>query len=142
MDYILQKALLIAVGVVIALIIISSVLFVYDQIVNIYTTVDKVDIRLVAIDDEYAKFDNNIMRGVEILNAIKRYKQEKEGMVIRFNLVKNGSFTQIDRAYDWDTYINRFNGGNASYVVALSNTYVALKTILPDNRIRLEFTCQ
>lgn len=142
MDYILQKALLIAVGVVIALIIISSVLFVYDEIVKIYTTVDKVDIRLVAIDDEYAKFDNNIMRGVEILNAIKRYKYEKEGMVIRFNLVKNGSFTQIDKAYDWDTYINRFNGGNTSYVEALSNTYVAFKTILPDNRIRLEFTCQ
>lgn len=142
MDYIMQRALLIGIGIVIALIVVSSVLFVYDEIVKIYTTVDKVDIRLVAIDDEYAKFDNNIMRGVEILNAIKRYKYEKEGMVIRFNLVKNGSFTQIDRAYDWDTYIDRFNGSNAAYVTALSNTYVALKTILPDNRIRLEFTCQ
>lgn len=142
MDYILQRALVIAVGVVVALIIISVVLFVYDQVVTIYTSVDKVDVSLINIDDEYAKFDNNEMRGVEILNTIKKYKRDKDHFVITFNLVKNGSIVQLDKTNNWDTYIGYFNGSNTRYVDALSNTYTVTMSTLADNRIKIVFTCK
>lgn len=142
MDYILQKALLVGVGIVIAIIIISAVLFTYNQIVEIYATVNKVDVSIVNIDDEYAKFDNNIMRGVEIFNAIKKYRRDKSTMIIEFNLVKNGSTIRLDNTKDWDTYINYFNGASSSYVEALSKTYTTTYTSLTDDsKVLISFKC-
>lgn len=139
MEFTLQKAILIGVGIMVALVIVSAVMFVYNQIIDIYTTVEKVDVRIVNIDNEFARYDSNEVRGVEVLNAIKKYKNNKGNMTITFNISGSGSRIILDKNNDWNTYIEYFNGGNPSYVTALSYTYIAKYTNNQGN-IKIDFT--
>lgn len=143
MEYIMQKTMIIAVGIVVALIIISTVLFVYQQIVDIYVVVDDVDVSLITVDDEYIRYDDNIMRGVEIYNTLKKNKIDKEYVIVTFNLVRNGSVITLNNSNNWDTYIDYFDGGRTNYVNALSGTYNTSYTVLADqNRIKIDFRAQ
>lgn len=74
MDEISNKALLIATGLFVTLIITSSVLFIIDQIKNIYSQVYETNISLQDRFNEFEEYDNTTKTGIDVLNTVKKYR--------------------------------------------------------------------
>ena len=74
MDEMSNKALLIATGLFVTLIITSSVLFILDQIKNIYSQVYETNISLQDRFNEFEEYDNTTKTGIDVLNTVKKYR--------------------------------------------------------------------
>lgn len=68
-----NKAIIIAVGLFVTIAITSGILYTVSQIKNIYKGVYETDISITRGFDEYDKYDNTVLTGIDMLNAANKY---------------------------------------------------------------------
>jgi hypothetical protein len=73
MDFISNKALYIAVGLFISIVIASSVIFTMSKMKEVYSKVDKADVNIQSGIDEYSMYNNTIVLGIDVYNTAKKY---------------------------------------------------------------------
>lgn len=73
MDTMSNKAIYIAVGLLVTMIITTGIIFTVTQIKDIYKQVNETDITLLKGFDEYDKYSNTICSGIDVLNAANKY---------------------------------------------------------------------
>lgn len=74
MSEISNKAIIIAVSLLVTVAITSSIIMVLGYFKDIYNTVDKTDISLRKMFDEFDVYDNTVMTGLDIVNTYNKYK--------------------------------------------------------------------
>lgn len=74
MDFMANKALMIGVGIFITLAIASGVLMIVDNIRQIYSQVYETDTNITSRFGEYDKYENSELLGIDLINAVKKYK--------------------------------------------------------------------
>lgn len=77
MDEIATKAIIIGVSIFVTLIIITVIIFEYEQISSIYENVEKTDVSFESKLDELDKYrdSNNEFNGLDVRNTIKKYEK-------------------------------------------------------------------
>lgn len=77
MDWIANKYILIAVGLFITIIILTSILGALDEVGNIYNLTNKTNISIKEkIDTIYSKYDGVTLNGVDLINTLKIYEND------------------------------------------------------------------
>ena len=107
MDFMANKALLIAVGVFITLALTSGVLMVIDNIRIIYSQVYETDTNITSNFSEFDKYDGSEFLGIDLKNTYKKYKDNN-----------------IVNVYYGDTLINDNNVDSISNETKLKSTLV------------------
>lgn len=74
-----NKAIMIGVGIFVTVAITSGILFSINQMKDIYSNVYETDTSMTSRFSEYDAFDNTIVTGVDVINAISKYKLESDG---------------------------------------------------------------
>ena len=74
-----SKAIIIGVGIFVTVAITSGILFSINQMKDIYSKVYETDTSITSRFSEYDAFDNTTVTGVDVLNAISKYKLANEG---------------------------------------------------------------
>lgn len=74
MDTASNRALTIAVAVLVTIVITSGVLFSISQMQNVYKQVYETDVNIQNRFSEYEAYDNTIKTGLDIINAAKKYR--------------------------------------------------------------------
>lgn len=84
MDEITSKAVTIGVAVFITVIIVTVIMFEFDQIQNIYAKVGQTNISFENSLNEFDKYrdSNNVFSGLDVKNAIKKYKNSNVSVCI------------------------------------------------------------
>ena len=110
MDEISNKALLIATGLFVTLIITSSVLFIIDQIKNIYSQVYETNISLQDRFNEFEEYDNTTKTGIDVLNTVKKYRDVNNVNIV---VIKDKNKDTLDTVDLKKMYIdnNSLDGG-------------------------------
>lgn len=72
-----NKAIMIGVGIFVTVAITSGILFSINQMKNIYSNVYETDTSMTSRFSEYDAFDNTIVTGVDVINAINKYGSSK-----------------------------------------------------------------
>lgn len=75
MSEISNKAILIAVSLLVTIAITSSIMMVIGFFKDIYSDVEKTDISIRKSFNEFDKYDNTILTGIDILNGYNKYKE-------------------------------------------------------------------
>ncbi len=78
MDFLSNKAIMIGVSLFVTMSIVSGVMLVVTQIQGIYKGVYKTNISISRMFSEYDAFDDAQKTGVDLLNAAKRYKDNRK----------------------------------------------------------------
>lgn len=142
MDEITNKALTIGVAIFITIAITSGLLIVIDQIKNIYGQVYRTDISLQSSFSEFDAYDNIEKTGIEIINAIKKYKDNPAVIVQLSNT--SGIYATYSGASDvkknnWGKYTEYVNyvqtgdeAGLKSFLTQIG-TYKYTSSISVDN---------
>lgn len=74
MDYMSNKALIIAVSLIVTMIIASGILYTINQIRQLYKQVYETDTLIQSNFDEFSAYDGGEKTYLELMNAIKKYK--------------------------------------------------------------------
>lgn len=82
MDTASNRALTIAVAVLVTIVITSGVLFSISQMQNVYKQVYETDVNIQNRFSEYEAYDNTIKTGLDIINAAKKYRDSNLVKVI------------------------------------------------------------
>lgn len=87
MDYMSNKALIIAVSLIVTMAIASSVLLIINQVVTVYGQVYETDTSIQSGFDEFDSYDNTQKTALDVLNTVKKYKNNSlvsvvDGMVV------------------------------------------------------------
>lgn len=93
MDEISNKALLIGVGLFVTIIITSGVLYTLGEMKNIYSQVYETNISLQDVFSEYEQYDNTTKTGIDVLNTMKKYKENNSVIIY----VGNTSYENVDK---------------------------------------------
>lgn len=93
MDEISNKALLIGVGLFVTIIITSGVLYTLGEMKNIYSKVYETNISLQDVFSEYEQYDNTTKTGIDVLNTMKKYKENNSVIIY----VGNTSYENVDK---------------------------------------------
>ena len=78
MDFITSKAMIIAVGIFVTVIITSSVFIILGYVLDIYGNVSKIDYAYIMQVGEYDRYNNVILSGTEVLNMCNKFKNDKK----------------------------------------------------------------
>lgn len=73
MDFVSNKALYIAVGLFISIVVASSVIFTMSKMKEVYSKVDKADVSVQSRIDDYSMYNNTIVLGIDVYNTAKKY---------------------------------------------------------------------
>lgn len=103
MDLMSNKAIVIAVGIFVTLMIASGVLMVMDSIRVVYQDVYSTNISLSSQFNEYDAYDNTKKTKLDILNTAKKYR-ENAAVVVKLN----------ETVINNQTWINNFKSSNFS----------------------------
>ena len=74
MEYMSNKALVIAVSLIISMSIASAVILVINQVMTVYKQVYETDTSIKSGFDEFDSYDNTTQTALEVLSTIKKYK--------------------------------------------------------------------
>ena len=74
MEYMSNKALVIAVSLIISMSIASAVILVINQVMTVYKQVYETDTSIKSGFDEFDSYDNTTKTALEVLSTIKKYK--------------------------------------------------------------------
>ena len=74
MDYMSNKTLIIAVSLIVTMAIASAVLLIINQVVTVYGQVYETDTSIQSGFDEFDSYDNTQKTALEVLNTVKKYK--------------------------------------------------------------------
>lgn len=73
MDFAINRAMLIAVGVIVTITIATGVMIAINQIIGIYGYVNSTDISIKNKFNEFTMYDNTVKTGADLLNTAKKY---------------------------------------------------------------------
>lgn len=85
MDYMSNKALIIAVSLIVTMAIASSVLLIINQVVTVYGQVYETDTSIQSGFDEFDSYDNTQKTALDVLNTVKKYKNNSLVSVVDGN---------------------------------------------------------
>lgn len=74
MEYMSNKALVIAVSLIISMSIASAVILVINQVMTVYKQVYETDTSIKSGFDEFDSYDNTTKTALEVLSTVKKYK--------------------------------------------------------------------
>lgn len=86
MDYMSNKALVIAVSLIVTMMIASAVLYSVNQIINIYKQVYETDTSIKSAVDEFDEYDGTVKTKLDLLNTAKKYIDNGSVIVTTSNI--------------------------------------------------------
>lgn len=92
MDYMSNKALIIAVSLIVTMTVASAVLLIINQVTTIYGQVYETDTSIQNTFDEFDSYDNTEKTLLEFLNTLKKYRNNSN-VTIRYNSI---DFTTVE----------------------------------------------
>lgn len=99
MDYMSNKALIIAVSLIVTMAIASSVLLIINQVTTIYGQVYETDTSIQNTFDEFDSYDNTEKTLLEFLNTVKKYRNNSN-VTIRYNSFDYTTVEEKDKEID------------------------------------------
>lgn len=99
MDYMSNKALIIAVSLIVTMAIASSVLLIINQVTAIYGQVYETDTSIQNTFDEFDSYDNTEKTLLEFLNTVKKYRNNSN-VTIRYNSFDYTTVEEKDKEID------------------------------------------
>lgn len=99
MDYMSNKALIIAVSLIVTMTVASAVLLIINQVTTIYGQVYETDTSIQNTFDEFDSYDNTEKTLLEFLNTIKKYRNNSN-VTIRYNSIDHTTVEEKDKVID------------------------------------------
>ena len=112
-----SKAIMIGVGIFVTVAITSGILFSINQMKDIYSKVYETDTSMTSRFSEYDAFDNTIVTGVDVINAINKYKLESEGGKV----ILSGISTEASENFYSSTFKASITGEGDNIKITFSN---------------------
>lgn len=94
MDYMSNKALIIAVSLIVTMTIASAVLYTVNQVTGIYKTVYETDTLIQSNFDEFDAYDKTVKTKLDLLNVAKKYQDSTSVFVTNLAQSDLGSSTE------------------------------------------------
>lgn len=120
MDFMANKALLIAVGVFITLAITSGVLMVINNIQQIYGQVYNTDTSITSQFSEVDKFSGGEFTGLDIANALRKYEDDKYKNIVTFQNNGGGTVTSISEDNYSTIYTTELEQKDGKYTIIIT----------------------
>lgn len=99
MDYMSNKALIIAVSLIVTMTVASAVLLIINQVTTIYGQVYETDTSIQNTFDEFDSYDNTEKTLLEFLNTVKKYRNNSN-VTIRYNSIDHTTVEEKDKVID------------------------------------------
>lgn len=99
MDYMSNKALIIAVSLIVTMAVASAVLLIINQVTTIYGQVYETDTSIQNTFDEFDSYDNTEKTLLEFLNTVKKYRNNSN-VTIRYNSIDHTTIEEKDKVID------------------------------------------
>mgnify|MGYP000859294055 FL=1 len=99
MDYMSNKALIIAVSLIVTMTVASAVLLIINQVTTIYGQVYETDTSIQNTFDEFDSYDNTEKTLLEFLNTVKKYRNNSN-VTIRYNSFDYTTVEEKDKEID------------------------------------------
>lgn len=155
MDYISNKALIIAVSLLITMGIASAVLYTINQVTGIYKTVYETDTLIQSNFDEFDAYNDVEKTKLDLLNAAKKYKdsstvyvttkKQSDVNLANVNEVKNNRINQTDYITSLNNELGvteNFNDANLSVDVKEASKKYKTYVKKLDNIVVIGFIAQ
>lgn len=146
MEYMSNKALVIAVSLIISMSIASAVILVINQVMTVYKQVYETDTSIKSGFDEFDSYDNTTKTALEVLSAVKKYK---DNSLVEIIVAGQGNNKDAIQSYIENSIINKnsiINEKNKPVDVAnidsvkASAEYSSKLERMDGNKIRITFT--
>lgn len=99
MDYMSNKALIIAVSLIVTMAVASAVLLIINQVTTIYGQVYETDTSIQNTFDEFDSYDNTEKTLLEFLNTVKKYRNNSN-VTIRYNSIDHTTVEEKDKVIE------------------------------------------
>lgn len=99
MDYMSNKALIIAVSLIVTMTVASALLLIINQVTTIYGQVYETDTSIQNTFDEFDSYDNTEKTLLEFLNTLKKYRNNSN-VTIRYNSIDFTTVEEKDKEID------------------------------------------
>lgn len=99
MDYMSNKALIIAVSLIVTMTVASAVLLIINRVTTIYGQVYETDTSIQNTFDEFDSYDNTEKTLLEFLNTVKKYRNNSN-VTIRYNSIDFTTVEEKDKEID------------------------------------------
>lgn len=140
MEYMSNKALVIAVSLIISMSIASAVILVINQVMTVYKQVYETDTSIKSGFDEFDSYDNTTKTALEVLSTVKKYK---DNSLVEIIVAGQGNNKDAIQSYIENSIINEKNKpvdvANIDSVKA-SAEYSSKLERMDGNKIRITFT--
>ena len=140
MEYMSNKALVIAVSLIISMSIASAVILVINQVMTVYKQVYETDTSIKSGFDEFDSYDNTTKTALEVLSTVKKYK---DNSLVEIIVAGQGNNKDAIQSYIENSIINGENKPvdvtNIDSVKA-SAEYSSKLERMDGNKIRITFT--
>lgn len=140
MEYMSNKALVIAVSLIISMSIASAVILVINQVMTVYKQVYETDTSIKSGFDEFDSYDNTTKTALEVLSTIKKYK---DNSLVEIIVAGQGNNKDAIQSYIENSIINGENKTvdvtNIDSVKA-SAEYSSKLERMDGNKIKITFT--
>ena len=140
MEYMSNKALVIAVSLIISMSIASAVILVINQVMTVYKQVYETDTSIKSGFDEFDSYDNTTKTALEVLSTVKKYK---DNSLVEIIVAGQGNNKDAIQSYIENSIIN---GNNKPVDVAnidsvkASAEYSSKLERMDGNKITITFT--
>lgn len=135
MSYISNKALIIAVSLMITMAIASSVLYILNQTKQVYKTVYETDTSIQSRFDEFDTYDGAEKTGVDFINVVKKYLDSDVVYVCKFE--ENAENIPLNKAqkYKYNNSEKKDTIGEGMY----AKTYITSVKRYDDGKVLINF---
>lgn len=99
MDYMSNKALIIAVSLIVTMAVASAVLLIINQVTTIYGQVYETDTSIQNTFNEFDSYDNTEKTLLEFLNTVKKYRNNSN-VTIRYNSIDHTTVEEKDKVIE------------------------------------------
>lgn len=106
MDYMSNKALIIAVSLIVTMTIASAVLYTVNQVTGIYKNVYETDTLIQSNFDEFDAYDGTVKTKLDLLNTAKKYEYSTSVFVTNISQGNIGSSIEEKKQKAKDNKIN------------------------------------
>lgn len=146
MEYMSNKALVIAVSLIISMSIASAVILVINQVMTVYKQVYETDTSIKSGFDEFDSYDNTTKTALEVLSTVKKYK---DNSLVEIIVAGQGNNKDAIQSYIENSIINKnsiINEKNKPVDVAnidsvkASAEYSSKLERMGGNKIKITFT--
>ena len=104
MDFLGTKAMVIGTAIFITLAITTAILVTFNQVTKIYQKVYKTDVGIKEEFNEFAMYQDTNMSGLEVYNAVKKFKNNVYVTIYIYNEIINK-----------EEYVSKFDINNMEY---------------------------